>query len=154
MPSALRSRVALFALMGAFLIPITVSGLRGLTHILTCQEKVETPFTMSVPENGPPTVLSSTRIERGQEEGLCGGLLLDLRAKGGARDTVEMIVLITNNTQDLWRGTVQLALQGQTSVKLPVDIGTIPPGETAQDTVEISLGSGTTEIGGSLLIGP
>lgn len=153
MPSVLRSRVALFALMGAFLIPITVSGLRGLTHILTCQDKVETPFTIFVPETGPPLVSSSTRIERGQEEGLCGGLLLVLKAKGG-NDSVEMIVLITNNTQDPWRGTVQLALEGQTSVKLPIDIGSIPSGETAKDTVQISLGSGTTEIGGSLLIGP
>lgn len=153
MPSALRSRLALFALMGAFLIPITVTGLRGLTHVLTCQQNAETPFTIEVRQDGPPKVTSSQRFERGDESGLCGGLMLDLRARGD-RQKVKMVVMITNNTDALWRGTVQLALKGPTSVTFPVDIGEIPPGRTASDEVNMTLGTGTTEVGGSLLIGP
>lgn len=153
MPSALRSRLALIALMGAFLIPITVTGLRGLTHVLTCKESAETPFSIVVSEDGPPRVTSSQRFERGEQQGLCGGLVLDLRARGDRRQ-VKMIVLITNNTTALWRGTVQLALAGQTSLTFPVDIGEIPPGRTAQDEVNMTLQPGTTEVGGSLLIGP
>ena len=149
----LRSRMALFALLGAFLLPISVSGLRGLTHTLTCQDEVETPFTMVVHDNGPPEVISSTRISRGQEEGLCGGLLLDLRAKGTSNN-VKMKVLITNNTTSLWRGTVQLALGGRTQATFPVRIGSIPPGKTASDTVDLKLPTGSTELGGSLLLGP
>ncbi|MCA1840105.1 MAG: hypothetical protein ABR507_06735 [Actinomycetota bacterium] len=153
MPGALRSRIALFALMGAFLLPISVSGLRGLTHTLTCQDRVETPFTMVIHESGPPEVISSTRITRGQEEGLCGGLLLDLRAKG-TRNNVKMKVLITNDTDSLWRGTVQLTLSGTASTAFPVRIGSIAPGKTASDTVNLKLPTGSTEMSGSLLLGP
>lgn len=153
MPTAIRQRLALVALMGAFLIPITVTGLRGLTHVLTCQESAETPFSIEVSEQGPPRVTSSQRFERGAGSGLCGGLVLDLRAQGD-RKTVKMIVLITNNTGSLWRGTVKLALTGQTSLTFPVDIGEIPAGRTARDEVDMTLQPGTTEVGGSLLIGP
>lgn len=153
MPNGLRGRLALFALLGAFLIPFSVSSLRGLTHTLTCQDEVATPFTLIVHESKPPTILTSFQITRGEEEGLCGGLLLDLRAKGEG-DKVKMIVLITNNTPTLWKGTVQLVLTGQTKVSVPVDIGAIPAGETAEDTLELELSTGNTEIGGSLLIGP
>lgn len=153
MPSGLRSRIALFALMGAFLIPITVSGLRGLTHVLTCTQKAETPFTVIVKRDGAPTVITSSRLEKGATNELCGGLVLDLRARGQDQH-VQMIVLITNNTSSLWRGTVNLALEGQTSLTFPVDIGEIPAGATAQDEIDMTLTPGATEVAGALLIGP
>lgn len=151
MPSLLRSRLALFALLGAFLIPIGMANLRGLTHVLACREQARTPFTLVIPDQGRPVVITSTRIERGQELALCGGLLLDMRARTLGPGNVEMIVLITNNTRSVWRGTIQLLL-GNTSI--PVDIGEIGSGATAQDSLPFRVDPGSHELTGSLLIGP
>src|SRR3546814_7832459 len=52
MPSALRAQVALVGLLAVLLIPIGTSSLRGLTHILTCQDDSATPFSVVVPEEG------------------------------------------------------------------------------------------------------
>ncbi|MGH2809124.1 MAG: hypothetical protein ACRDKT_17810, partial [Actinomycetota bacterium] len=64
MPPILRSRLALVALMGAFLIPIGMSSLRGLTHVLSCKQEARQPFTVIVSPVGEPEVLSSMRISR------------------------------------------------------------------------------------------
>lgn len=151
MPSILRSRIALFVMLGAFLIPVATSSLRGLTHILTCRENTEAPFSVVIPERGDPVVTTSTRLRRGEEEGLCGGLTVDLGARLSSEGKLAMVVPITNNTDEHWLGTVQLRLD---DLSIPVNIGGIPPGETAQDVVTISLDPGTHEVSGSLLIGP
>ncbi|MDQ3646796.1 MAG: hypothetical protein M3345_07665 [Actinomycetota bacterium] len=154
MPSILRSRLAMFALMGAFLIPIGMSSLRGLTHVLTCQEQEENPFSLLLPKSGKPIITTSTRIVRGgpkAEPDACPGLSLDMRARVLDEGRVAMILPITNNTRFLWRGTVKLVL-GKTSI--PVDIGEIEAGETATDTIEFPLKPGTQQVSGSLLIGP
>src|SRR5690606_7818095 len=78
MPSALRAQVALIGLLAVLLIPIGTSSLRGLTHILTCREASATPFSIEVPEDGPPVISSSTVIERDPSgeiasDEVCGG---------------------------------------------------------------------------------
>lgn len=154
MVPGLRSRLALFAMLAAFLIPISTSSLRGLTHALVCQQKVGAPFTIITSPEGVPTILSSTRVERGDEQGLCGGLLVNLRAGKKVGTKIALEILITNNTESAWRGTVQLALVGVRAASFPVGIGAIPAGETRSDAVELSLPNGRTEIDGSLLLGP
>lgn len=154
MPSSLRARLALFALMGAFLIPIGLSSLRGLGHILTCDQSAETPFTISVDPSGRVQISSSTKIGPGSAQGLCGGLFLDMRAGGEGGGKVRIIVAIANRTEFPWRGTVALSLRGANAANLPVGIGEIGPGETGEDSVEFSLQPGTHELDGSLLIGP
>ena len=152
MPSILRSRLALFAMLGAFLIPIGMSSLRGLTHLLVCQEKVRQPFTMIVPPDGEPEILSSLRITRADQGGeICGGLTIDPRARGDGPGEISFFLPVTNNTDQLWRGTIGLRL-GRTQI--PVDIGEVGPGQTVTDTVILTLDEGTHEISGSLLIGP
>lgn len=79
---------------------------------------------------------------------------MDLRARGSGEASVEMIVSITNNTDSIWQGSVNLALEGARSTSIPVSIGSIPAGGTGSDTVEFSLNEGTHEVAGSLLIGP
>lgn len=151
MPSALRSRIALFALLGAFLIPIGTSSLRGLTHVLTCNEEAEIPFTLIVPERGDPVIVSSRVIERGQPEGVCGGLVLDMGVGPGTQGRVLLRLPITNRTDFDWHGTVRVSF-GDTVI--PVDIGEIRAGETGADTVEVKVSPGEVEVEGSLLIGP
>lgn len=157
MPSALRAQVALIGLLGVLLIPISTSSLRGLTHILTCKDQSATPFTVTVPDEGPPTISSSTVIERPAEgeapsNEICGGLTLDLIMGAAASNRAEMTLAIANNTDFGWRGSVHLKL-GDTLV--PIDIGDIDAGEQASDTFDVRLDRGRTyDIEGSLLVGP
>lgn len=151
MPPILRSRLALFALLGAFLIPIGMSSLRGLTHVLSCKEESRTPFTVIINPTGQPEVLSSMRISRESTGELCGGLTLETQARTAGNNKITMILPITNETEFPWRGTVTLVV-GDTA--LPVDIGEIPPGETRTDEVDFEPEPGTLEVNGSLLIGP
>lgn len=151
MPASLRQRLALVALLGVFLIPIGTSSLRGLTHLLTCQEAAQVPFSVQLSENGEASMASSSVIERGVDPTLCGGLTLDLAASGGTDGLVTMTVPITNATDRQWQGTVQLSLG---DISLPVDIGRIEPGQTATDEVDLTLANGSYDISGTLLIGP
>jgi hypothetical protein len=157
MPSALRAQVALIGLLAVLLIPIGTSSLRGLTHILTCRDKSATPFSVEVPESGPPIISSSTVIEREpsgavESKEICGGLTLDLEIGSRAEDRADVTLLITNNSDFGWRGSVQLRLG---STPIPIDIGQIDAGSTATDDFQLHLDSGRRyEIEGSLLIGP
>jgi hypothetical protein len=157
MPSALRAQVALIGLLAVLLIPIGTSSLRGLTHILTCKDQSATPFSVQVPEDGAPTISSSTVIERPAEgeppsNEICGGLTLDLIMGAATSNRAEMTLAIANNTDYGWRGSVQLEL-GDTVI--PIDIGEIDAGEQATDTFDVKLDRGRSyEIAGSLLIGP
>lgn len=155
MSSPLRARVALFILMAIFLIPIGLSSLRGLTHILTCSERAATPFTIIIPADGPPQLTSSTRITAGGTQDLCGGLGLDMQAGGEGSARVRMVVSITNNTDLAWRGTVGLVLEGDRTASVPIDIGAIEPGATVSDEIVFrNLPQGTHQLNGRLLIGP
>lgn len=151
MPPALRSRIALVVLLGTFLIPIGMSSLRGLTHILTCRDAAEIPFTLVVPDEGAPVIVSSNVIERDEPDGVCGGLVLDMGVGPAERGRVLLRLPITNNTDFSWRGSVSLRL-GDTII--PVDIGEIEAGATRSDTVKIKVDPGELEVDGSLLIGP
>lgn len=138
-------------LLGTFLIPIGMSSLRGLTHLLTCRDEAEIPFTLIVPEDGPPVIVSSNVIERDTPEGVCGGLVLDMGVGPSDPGRVQLRLPITNNTDYDWQGSVSLQL-GDTAV--PVDIGEIRAGETRSDTVVVRVDPGEIEVNGSLLIGP
>ena len=157
MPSALRAQVALIGLLAVLLIPIGTSSLRGLTHILTCRDRSATPFSVDVPESGPPTISSSTVIEREPSgevvsQEICGGLTLDLVMGSRVENRADVTLLITNNSDYGWRGSVQLKLD---DTAIPIDIGEIDAGGTAQDSFELRLDDARRyEIVGNLLIGP
>lgn len=151
-PPILRSRLALVAMLGVLLIPIGMSSLRGLTHVLTCEDEAETPFTLLVPEDGPPAITSSVTITREDEAGACGGLFLNMRVGPGDKpNRVNVTLPITNRSEHPWQGSVELRLGG---TQVPVDIGEIAAGATEEDTVEVRVDPGLHEVNGSLLIGP
>lgn len=157
MPSALRARVALIGLVAVLLIPIGTSSLRGLTHVLTCEERSATPFSVEVAADGPPIISSSTVIERDDDgtvrtQELCGGLALDLLMGSREEDRADVTIAVTNNSDFGWRGSVQLRLD---DTPIPIDIGHIGAGETATDSFELRLDrTGTYALDGTLLIGP
>ena len=157
MPSALRAQVALIGLLAVLLIPIGTSSLRGLTHILTCQEDSAAAFTIDVPADGPPTISSSAVIERNPDgtvrtSELCGGLTLDVLMGSRRAERADVTLSITNNSDYGWRGSVQVRLD---DTMIPIDIGDIGAGDTASDDFELRLDAGETYvIEGRLLIGP
>jgi hypothetical protein len=156
-PSALRAQVALIGLLAVLLIPIGTSSLRGLTHVLTCRERSATPFSVEVPDVGPPLISSSTVIERDPDgdvvsNEVCGGLTLDLLMGSRVEDRADVTLAITNNSEFGWRGSVQLLFDG---TPIPIDIGKIDAGATSTDSFELRLDAGRTyEIEGNLLVGP
>ncbi len=143
--------MALIALLGAFLIPILLSSLQGLTHVLTCQQATNVPFEVQLPAHGQPTISSSLTITRNQAAGLSGGLHLDMKVGQESNNKVRIVLPIANGTKHDWQGSVKLKL-GSTTV--PVRIGSIPAGETRQDVIHFHVDPGIHEINGSLLIGP
>jgi hypothetical protein len=157
MPSALRAQVALIGLLGVLLIPIGTSSLRGLTHILSCQQDAAAPFSIEVPADGPPSILSSAVVERRPDGSIadasvCGGLTLDVSIGSDEEDRAEVVLAITNNSEYGWRGSVKLELD---DIDIPIDIGEIGAGETASDGIELRLDENSSyEIKGDLLIGP
>jgi hypothetical protein len=156
MPAILRSRLALLALMGVFLIPIGMSSLRGLTHVLVCKKEVKQPFTMVVTESGKPQILSSARLTRETAStkaaaGICGGLMIEPRAKSRGTGQIAFTLPVTNLTDHIWRGTIAVQLG---SIQIPVDIGEVEPGQTASDTILLTLEEGEHEVNGSLFVGP
>jgi hypothetical protein len=150
-PSVLRSRLALLGLFGIFLIPLGLSSLNGLTHVITCREGTRAPFTLAVPERGAPMVTSAATLTPDAANGLCGGLMLDMAVGADRPGRVRVVLPITNNTPYTWRGSVKLAVRG-TSV--PVSVGEIEPGETKADSVSVRIGAGSHQVHGTLLIGP
>lgn len=151
MSAVQRSRLALIVLLAVFLIPVGMSSLRGLTHVLVCTDEATATFTLVHEEGQQPTLLSATAIERDADPQLCGGLTLDLAAEEAGPGQVALTVPITNHSEVPWRGTVRLEL-GSTGI--PLAIGRIEPGETVTDTVTLRLSEGTQELSGALLIGP
>jgi hypothetical protein len=153
MPTLLRSRIALLALLATFLIPIVTSSLRGLTHVLTCRGEARTPFSMIIPEEGDPLITTSTRLTRGAvAKKVCGGLELNMRARINEEGEILMVLPIRNSSKFDWRGTVKLEIE---DIDVPVAIGEIEAGQTERDVVPLrGLREGTHEVNGSLLIGP
>src|SRR5687768_8838850 len=146
MPASLRSRLALIALFAAFLIPLATSSLRGLTHVLTCTEETSIPFTLVTPRIGDPVIVSSTTITRGQPEGVCGGLVLDMAVGAAGPGRVRLDLPISNRSEFDWRGTVRLQLGGD---RIPIEIGEIKHGDTETDSVTVRVKPGELQLQGS-----
>lgn len=104
-----------------------------------------------MPERGDPVIVSSRVIERGQPEGVCGGLVLDMGVGPSTPGRVLLRLPITNRTAFDWHGTVGVRF-GDTAI--PVDIGEIKTRETRAATIELKVSPGEVEVEGSLLIGP
>lgn len=151
MPALLRSRLALVALFVVFLIPVTQSTLRGLTHVLSCTERVDTPFQVILVEGEEPIVTGSSVITADEESTLCGGLAVQIGAGPSEAADIDVIVAVDNQSENDWFGTVEIDVVG---VRVPVDIGRIDAGTTEESRVSLSLPEGVTEFGGSLLVGP
>jgi hypothetical protein len=143
--------LALIGLLGAFLIPIGVSSLRGLTHVVTCREATNVPFSVLLPPAGEPTVSSAATFTRDESTALCGGLNLDMQVGRIDANTLRITLPIRNGTRHTWQGTVKLQLGG---TPVPVRIGKVRAGQTREQTIKFNVDPGVHEINGSLLIGP
>lgn len=156
MPAILKSRIALVAVLAALLIPIGLSSLRGLTHVLTCAEEVATPFTV-IFEGQDAIVLSSATLTPDEPAGLCGGLDVDIAASTSGTDTAQLTITVDNPTEFDWRGTINVALTDGGALGpliIPVPVGRVEAGGSAEKQLDVRLAQGTHEFNGRLLIGP
>ncbi len=148
-------RFALLVLAAVFLIPIGTSSLRGLTHLLTCVDEVDTPFSIQpgMFEGDPPTVTSSRVLEAGADPLLCEALVIDMSARqyDEERGAVQMEFVIANESDAPWHGTVQVQLDRQI---VPLEVGRIGPGDRAVHSVWARTREDRLDIQGTLLIGP
>ena len=155
MPALTRHRLPLVVLAVLFLIPIATSSLRGLTHILSCEDAVGTYLSITPPlEPGePPTLLSSQVIEAGDDPLICEALEVELSIGDFDEDTgaVELVVAIANRSEVDWRGTIQLDV-GDTPI--PVAVGRIPAGTSVDTSTWVRGRDDQVAIDGELLIGP
>ncbi len=154
LPTSLRARIAMATLLGILLIPFTTSSLRGLTHVLTCRDQVTATLSVDTTEAGETILLGadSTTRDEAVDPTLCDGLRVSLSLASAEEDHADVLVRITNETDQDWRGTIELRLGG---TSIPVAIGRIDAGSTASDTVGLRVHGGRNyEISGTLLIGP
>lgn len=150
-PQLLRFRVGLVALLAVFLIPIAQSSLRGVGHVLTCTDLVESPFEVILVPAADPVVIGTTSLTDAEPPTLCGGLAVDVGVSRSDRADVEVRVSLVNLTSANWFGSMRLDVGG---VTLPVDLGRVRAGEQEVRVLDLDLPDGTTGFGGSLLIGP
>lgn len=150
---SLRAKMASVVLLGIFFIPFATSDLRGLTHVLTCQDQVSASLYIDNATDEEQVLLSADSTSREQVDlGLCGGLEVELQIVRAADQRADVLVAITNTTEHDWQGSVELRFD---STPVPVSIGSIARGDTETDTVELHVEpGGDYEISGTLRIGP
>ncbi|HEY7563345.1 MAG TPA: hypothetical protein VIA81_00295 [Acidimicrobiia bacterium] len=150
MPFDLRVRLALVALFGVFLIPVMLSSLRGLTHVVSCRQEVAHPFEVEFGSGEEPLLVSSAVISETTDP-VCSSLAADLEVRSTGQNRLELTIPIANRGTGDWRGTVSLRVGG---TLIPIQIGLVPAGTTKSETIVLRLPDGTTGFEGSLLIGP
>lgn len=150
MPATLRVRLALATLFGIFLIPVMLSSLRGLTHVVSCRQEVAQPFEVEYGVGDEP-LLTSSAIVSAASDPVCSSLSADLSVSSEGRNRLAVTIPISNRGEGDWRGTVSLRV-GDTLI--PIQIGLVPAGTTRSETVLLRLPDGATGFDGLLLIGP
>ena len=150
-PALLRPRLAVLVLFGVFLIPVFLSTLRGLTHVVSCTREIARPFEVAVGDEERPVITGSAVVEAGAEQQCGGALNVDVSVSARGPNEIAVTVPITNEGVTPWRGTVRLRV-GNTVI--PFQIGLVAAGETKSETIVLRLPEGTTGFSGSLLIGP
>ena len=150
-PALLRPRLAVFILFGVFLIPVVLSSLQGLTHVVSCTREIARPFEVAVGDEDRPVITGSAVVEAGAAQPCGGALDVDVSVSARGPNEIAVTVPITNEGLTAWRGTVRLRV-GNTII--PFQIGLVPAGETRSETIVLRLPDGTTGFSGSLLIGP
>lgn len=151
-----RNQLAVALLLGVFLIPLGLSSLRGLTHVLTCEEQVATPFTVNL-DGEVPVVLSAVQLSPDDPALLCSALDIDVAAAAVTDRQVALTFTVANLTDTKWNGTVALDMTDDSftdSISLPISIGSVAAGEVATETLNVRVREGTYEFSGTLLVGP
>ncbi|MGK2928512.1 MAG: hypothetical protein ACSLFO_02940 [Acidimicrobiales bacterium] len=153
LPTSLRARMAMVTLLGIFLIPLTTSSLRGLTHVLSCTDEVPAILSVDTTDDTNTVLLGADSTTREEADStLCDGLDVTLQLSSATAQRADVEVQVTNGTETDWQGSMELRLA---STVIPVSIGRIDAGATESDTISLTVDAGRSyEITGTLLIGP
>jgi len=175
---SLRIRASIVLLVGTLLIPVATSSLRGLTHVLSCKSALSARFDVPIPaagEDPEPVLLDPTEITRpapgettvpettttrppsttttapAGPEPVCGGITVDMKLSTPQQGWVRVDLPVRNSGPHQWRGTVRLRVGSKT---FPVDLGSIPPGQTRSKSLEVKVADKVKRVTGELLLGP
>lgn len=140
-------------LLGIFLIPLTTSSLRGLTHVLSCSDEVPAVLSVDTTDDANTVLLGADSTTREDADStLCDGLDVTLQLSSADAQRAQVDVTVSNGTDTDWQGSMRLRLEG---TEIPVAIGRIDAGGTETDTVSLTVDAGGSyDITGTLLIGP
>ena len=179
MTSSLRIRASIIMLLGVLLIPVATSSLRGLTHVLSCTSPVAARFDAPLPDQGAgpaPVLLDPTAVTRTRPGDpvatttttappstttipqrpkgptpVCGGITVDMKLSAPRPGVVRVDLPVRNAGRHRWRGTVKLRVGSKV---FPVDLGSIPPGQTRTRSLEVQVDREVKRVTGELLLGP
>ena len=152
LPAALRARIALITLLGLFLIPVTTSSLRGLTHVLTCRADIDATLAIDTSTDAAAVLGSADRVTRGDDEKQCEEVSVQLDLASTTGDRAELTLEITNRSGNDRNGSVELRFSG---VDIPVTVGRIPARSTETESVTLRVRPDRSyQVTGTLLLGP
>jgi hypothetical protein len=153
LPAALRARIALITLLGLFLIPVTTSSLRGLTHVLTCRADIVATLSIDTSTDAAAVLGSADRVVRGAEEAdSCDDVSVQLDLASTTGDRAELTLEVTNRSGFDRNGSVELQFSG---VDIPINVGRIAARSTETEAVTLRVRPDRTyEVTGTLLLGP
>jgi hypothetical protein len=153
------SRLALWMLLGSFLIPLGTTNLRGMHHLVSCIEEIDQTFsvtTVNRPGSSDPTdriaiITGSTSEVRQPPTGKCAAVEMNMRVRTDRKGFLLITLPVSNLTDRGWMTSVILQLDG---LKTSVPIGRIAAGQQVTKQIRVRLTQDLESITGTLLVGP
>jgi hypothetical protein len=103
------------------------------------------PVTITVPASTVPA------LPKAKIQPVCGGILVDMRLSAPSPGWIRVDLPVTNAGHHQWKGTVQLRVA---SKEYPVELGSVPPGQTRTKSIEVHVDTTVDRVTGELLLGP
>lgn len=148
----LSPRLALVLLPAAFVVPLISSPFGGANHAVVCTTDFGEPVSVIVGADTGQVAGSALSIDQQPEvDSACAGVDLFPTASAESNGTARVILPVLNNRPSAIRATLEIRLNGRTSVQ---PLGRIPTGGVRTHTIRLKELSGTTEVQARVLVGP
>ena len=145
------SRVAMAALVGSFLIPLSTTSLRGLHQLVTCTDEVDQTFSVTAVDSVRAVITGSTSVVREPPVGKCSAVDMNMQVKPDGKGFILITMPVENKTNLAWNTSVILQLD---SLRTTVRVGRIKPEGTLTKELRVRLTDELASITGTLVVGP
>ncbi len=144
-------RVALAALVGSFLIPLSTTTMRGMHHLVSCTDEVDQTFAVTAVDSLRAVITGSTAVVREPPTGECSAVDMNMQVRPDGKGFILISMPVVNRTNLAWNTSVILRLD---SLRTTVRVGQINAGETHTKELRVRLTSDLQSITGTLVVGP